>query len=184
MSLAEPQRPQRKGPQTHKDELGRQRCFRPQFSAPRPFFPVRGLLILMDKQRLKQIKPKIVSLCENENAVIAAFLFGSHAIGKAKETSDLDVALLVDETEHFSLLDFISSLERNVGCRTDVVVLNKAAELLKYEVRRDGILLFERSSRKRTQFDIKSRKHFEDFLYLHNRYTKEVLYGNVVDHGN
>jgi hypothetical protein len=70
-------------------------------------------------------------------------------------------------------------LEKQMGCNADVAVLNKADEVLKYEVRRQGKLVFERSEEYRKQFEVKSRKFYEDFLYLHKRYVKSVLYGGT-----
>ena len=76
------------------------------------------------------------------------------------------------------MLDFITMLEKQMGCKADVVVLNKADDVLKYEVRRQGKLVYERSEEYRKQFEVRSRKSYEDFLYLHNRYVNTVLYGS------
>ena len=126
------------------------------------------------------IKEKIASLCDAEPAIAAAYIFGSYAQGKGKKSSDLDVALLLSETkiDGFSPLDFITTLEKQMGCKVDVVILNKANEVLKFEVRRQGILIFERSGQYRKQFEVRSRKAYEDFLYLHKKYVKSVLYGS------
>jgi predicted nucleotidyltransferase len=126
------------------------------------------------------IKEKIASLCEAEPAIVAAYVFGSYSQGKGKKSSDLDVALLLSESKisGFSELDFITTLEKQMGCKADVVILNKANEVLKFEVRRQGVLIFERSGQYRKQFEVRSRKAYEDFLYLHNRYVNTVLYGS------
>jgi predicted nucleotidyltransferase len=125
-----------------------------------------------------QIKKMIAAVCVKEPAIIAAYLFGSHAKGRQKQSSDLDIALLLKkEEEVFSLLKFITAIERQSGYQVDVVILNNAGEVLKHEVRRDGILIFERSGRYRKQFEVKSRKFYEDFLHLHKNYVKRVLYG-------
>ena len=71
----------------------------------------------------------------------------------------------------------ISDLEKAIGCRVDLVVLNRVGELLKYEVCRAGILIFERSPECRKRFEIRGRKSYEDFRYLHKRYVNRVLYG-------
>ena len=70
-------------------------------------------------------------------------------------------------------------LEKQMGCKVDVVILNKANEVLKFEVRRQGVLIFERSDKYRKQFEVMSRKAYEDFLYLHEKYIKTVLYGGM-----
>jgi predicted nucleotidyltransferase len=126
-----------------------------------------------------QIEQKIASICENESSILAAFLFGSYAKGKEKPSSDIDVALLLYEMKAntFCPLRFTSILEKKLGYSVDVVILNHAGEVMKFEVRRDGKLIFERSSQQRKQFEVKSRKYYEDFLYFHNNYVNKVLYG-------
>lgn len=132
-------------------------------------------------QDLEPIKKIIASLSTKEPAIMAAYVFGSIVTGMVKTKSDLDVAILLDEkkSERFSILSFITDLEKKTGRRADVVNLNKAGEVLKFEVRRKGILVFERSPEFRKKFEIKGRKSYEDFLYIHKRYTDSVLYGGI-----
>ena len=112
------------------------------------------------------MEANIVAICENEPSIVAAFLFGSYAKGKEKPSSDIDVALLLSETKNieFSTLQLAAKLEKTLGNRVDVVILNSAGELLKFQVRRDGKLIFERSSKKRKQFEVKSRKHIGKYM--------------------
>jgi predicted nucleotidyltransferase len=127
------------------------------------------------------LENRLSAICEADPAIAAAYLFGSFVKCKAKKSSDIDIALLLNEQKisGFSMLDFITVMEKNIGRKTDVVILNKADEVLKYEVRRQGKLIFERSEEYRKEFEIKSRKSYEDFLYLHKRYVKFVLYGGA-----
>ncbi len=128
---------------------------------------------------LNEISRIVASLCSEQPAVAAAYIFGSVAKGSSENPKDADVAVLLNDSDaqSFELLSFITALEASLGCRADVVVLNRAGELLKYEVRRHGKLVFDRSPEFRKKFEIRSRKMYEDFLYLHNRYVKAVLYG-------
>ena len=79
--------------------------------------------------------------------------------------------------QSFSIPSLISEFEKALGSSVDVVVLNRAGEILKYEVRRSGKLLFERSPDMRKRVEIQDRKSYEDFLNLHKRYVRKVLYG-------
>ena len=120
----------------------------------------------------------VEKLCNDYPEVIAVYLFGSQAKGTSHQGSDLDLAILVSEpSRDFPLLQFLADLEGMVSSPVDAVVLNRAGEVLKYHVRRDGKLLYEKDSRARKNFEIRSRKYFEDFQYLHNRYVKKVIYG-------
>lgn len=68
-----------------------------------------------------------------------------------KPSSDLDVALLIESgfEATFPLLQFGTDLEKISGRRIDLVILNKSGELLQYQVRRLGKLIFERDEHKR-----------------------------------
>jgi predicted nucleotidyltransferase len=137
----------------------------------------------MNKAGIQETSDRISALCSRQSVIDAAYIFGSQARRSMGPESDLDVALLLNEDgeSEFSLLSFMSSLERACECRADVVVLNHAGEILKHEVRRTGRLIFERNSAKRKQFEVSGRKRYEDFLYLHRKYSEAVLYGK--EHG-
>ena len=117
-------------------------------------------------------------MCLHNEAIIAAYLFGSAVKGNMKPTSDVDVALLIREAQinNFPVLTFMAELEKACRKNVDVVLLNRAEELLQHEVRRTGRLIFDRDPSQRKHFEIRGRKRYEDFLYLHRRYTRKVLY--------
>jgi predicted nucleotidyltransferase len=129
---------------------------------------------------LKTLGSLISAECEKEPAVMAAYIFGSMAKKGERKPRDVDVALLLEPSKKasFDFLSFVCKLEDVLNCPTDVVILNNADDLLKFHVRRDGLLVFERDSRFRKNFEILGRKTYEDFMYLHNRYVKKVLYGD------
>ena len=133
----------------------------------------------IQKDKSMTLMKQITSLCKNQPSIIAAYLFGSQAKGTAQQKSDIDVAILLDDQTGgiFDLLSFIVEAETTTGRQVDIVVLNTASEVLKYQVRKHGTLLFDKKPEARKIFEIKSRKYFEDFLYLHKKYTNKVLYG-------
>jgi len=126
-----------------------------------------------------QLTKEIIKRCKQEDEIVAVYLFGSAAMNRMKPSSDLDVALLLESGSEtsFPLLQFGTDLEKISGQRTDLVILNRSGELLQYQVRRFGKLIFERDEHMRKKFEISGRKRYEDFIYLHNRYVKSVLYG-------
>lgn len=118
--------------------------------------------------------------CRKNKSIVAAYLFGSFASEKVRPLSDIDVGIFVEPgfENDFPFLAFASSLEKVCNTRVDLILLNRAGELLKYQVRRYGSLIFERDSRMRKRFEVMGRKLYEDFFYLHSRYVRSVLYGN------
>jgi uncharacterized protein len=73
-----------------------------------------------------------------------AVLFGSEATGAARAGSDLDVGLLLtpgaERTPSIAV-----ALERACGREVDVIWLDEAPPLLRFEIARDGIVLVERT---------------------------------------
>jgi len=127
----------------------------------------------------EHIKQAVSSICARHKGISAAYIFGSFVKGEKEEPGDIDIAVLLERThlQSFSIPSLISEFEKAVGCRVDVVVLNRADEVLKYEVRRSGKLIFERSPEMRKMAEIRGRRSYEDFLNLHKRYVRKVLYG-------
>ena len=130
-------------------------------------------------EKTAHIFQKVARICAANQAVLAAYVFGSTVRPGKKIPDDIDVAVLLDDKHMatFSVTGFASELEKAFACRIDLVILNRAGELLKYHVRRDGILVFDRVPTMRKQFEIRGRKTYEDFLYLHKHYVRSVLYG-------
>lgn len=72
-----------------------------------------------------------------------AVLFGSTAVGTARDNSDLDVGIALDQPHALSP-SAIVGLERAAGRAVDVVVLDSAPPLLRFEIARTGLVLLER----------------------------------------
>ncbi len=99
-----------------------------------------------------------------------AYLFGSRASGSARATSDLDVAVLVDEQLADDPGEIKSTLRRLVGelsgeissTLLDIVLLNNAPILLCHRVLRDGLMLYARDEVERIQFAFHTIRDFCD----------------------
>lgn len=74
-------------------------------------------------------------------------LFGSAARGSTRADSDIDVAVLLNETEDTTQhrMQIEAALGRAAGRDVDVVYLLEAPPQLRFEIARDGRLLFERA---------------------------------------
>ncbi len=123
-----------------------------------------------------RIQSEVSALCAHYPEVIAAFLFGSYAKDKATERSDLDIALLLDnkKEDKFKYLDFKVALEKTFDRDADLIILNRAGAILKHQVRKYGRLLYDADPPKRKEWEIKSRKFYQDFLRLHRIYMQKT----------
>ena len=92
-------------------------------------------------------------LGERGDGVVALYLFGSHAEGRAHRESDLDIGVLVDRRyaptarERFELrLRVLGALSRPDGPVPDVVILNDAPPTLAARIVTTGTRLLCRDS--------------------------------------
>jgi predicted nucleotidyltransferase len=104
------------------------------------------------------------------------YLFGSRAKGNVASESDFDIAVLFQEngdSSHFLDKTFYlkEELRDYFPNEVDIVALNDANSLLKYEVIANGILLFADSEKLRTDFEVLSVKQCID-----DRYIRDIYY--------
>lgn len=109
-----------------------------------------------------------------------AYLFGSTVRGEANSLSDIDVAVLFDDTflqkEAFDFqLELISELTGVLNTNNvDPVVLNNSPLLLAYNIIRDGKIL-KSDEFLRVKFETKIMSRYLDERYHIERHTKESL---------
>ena len=118
---------------------------------------------------------KLAMLFESEERVLVAYLFGSYARGLETPRSDVDVAVLLSEVPERPL-EYYMHLERELAkvleMDVDLVFLNDAPPLLKYQVIKYGRLLFSRDERVRVMFEAKSLREYLDFSRVLRRYDE------------
>lgn len=84
------------------------------------------------------------------SAARAALLFGSHVVGHARSSSDVDIAVLVDAASATALRkpllwSLFAALGRELPAeRLDVVVLNDAPPKVAFHVLKEGRVVLER----------------------------------------
>jgi predicted nucleotidyltransferase len=116
-------------------------------------------------------------LAGRSDDIVAAYLFGSVSRGTDTAKSDVDVAVLyrVDPPPTLSslALRLEAELERHIGRRTQVVVLNGAPVDLVHRVLRDGHVLLDRDRAARLRFEVKARNEYFDLLPFLRRYRRQ-----------
>jgi len=102
--------------------------------------------------------------------IIAAYLFGSFASGKATPSSDLDIALLIPPAENrMEGFQIRQRYHREISDLTDknvdIVLLREAGEMLSYQILKFGDLIFERNRDSHRVFVAKRVIQCLDFQY-------------------
>ena len=97
----------------------------------------------------------------------------------------MDIALLLNDREEsdFQYLEFKVKLERALNINVDLIILNNAGEILKHQIRKYGKIIFDSNPKMRKQWEVLSRKLFQDFLYLHHIYMKKFYAHYGVENG-
>ena len=99
---------------------------------------------IMQMNPCKILEQRIASLLEPRPEVLEAYLYGSHALGRAQPHSDIDVAVYIDESiAEEGAFGYRAQLitELMAGLRSndvDLLILNQAPPALYYHVLRDG----------------------------------------------
>ena len=107
-----------------------------------------------------------------QHPVRLAYLFGSQATRRTHPNSDVDVAVLLDESltsdERFAeRLRLLGDLSCIFGTdHVDLVILNDASPLLAYETLRHGVLLYCADARTRIEFQVHALRTYEDTMPL------------------
>ncbi|MGH3824787.1 MAG: type VII toxin-antitoxin system MntA family adenylyltransferase antitoxin [Pseudonocardiaceae bacterium] len=102
-------------------------------------------------------------LLSSAPGVLVAYLYGSHARGRAGPLSDVDVALLLDSDDEDRRLDLTAAIAHAIApARSDIVILNDAPPALAYRVLRDGKILASRDDRARVQHWVQTIDRYLD----------------------
>jgi predicted nucleotidyltransferase len=110
---------------------------------------VQSLIKRYSGNMVERVEASLKTFAEKRNEVLGVIIFGSQAQGRARESSDVDVALYIDPAAIPAdalqvQLRYTVELERAIGKRVDLVLLNLAPPMLRHQIFRNGKLVFER----------------------------------------
>ncbi len=111
--------------------------------------------------------------------LVAVYIFGSVAQGKAHRQSDIDVAVLFESTVerttiHNKTVAIGTLLESHLPTSVDVVALNLAPVALQFQILQTGLLVLERDRTQRCLFQMRVMSRYYDakpFLRYHQEAT-------------
>lgn len=80
--------------------------------------------------------------------VLKAYLFGSFSRGEETESSDIDILIVLDDSQHVGLKFFgmYEDLKDLLGRKVDLVTERSLAPFARESVDRDKILIYERAA--------------------------------------
>ena len=115
------------------------------------------------------------------NEIALAYLFGSKAKGTQRPSSDTDIAVLLDTglvPEH--LLDYKLQMLRDLtgvlhSDDVDLVILNDAPPLLKFQVAKHGKLLYRAKNFSDVSFRARAFMEYLDIKPMLDFFTKDAV---------
>lgn len=113
-----------------------------------------------------------------EKDVAAVYLFGSAARCEAGPLSDIDVGILLREGLSPGLdyrLRIIDGLTEILEGPVDVIFLNSASPLLRFQVVKNGKLVFSRSEVARVEFEARAIDEYLDMNRIEEEYVRCLL---------
>lgn len=110
------------------------------------------------------------------NNIIFAYIFGSFAEDKIRKDSDIDIAIYLDKKIDLeTFLEIKMNLTEACKREVDLIILNDATPLLKYEIYKNSILLFTRDEVSETNYKVKTLFEYNDMKrYLDLSYYKNI----------
>lgn len=114
-----------------------------------------------------------------DRGALLAYLFGSTARGENTAESDCDIAVLMpDPLDPKEALSIAARMERDLrplcDAAVDLVFLNLASPLLRFEVIRNARVLYSSDERMRLEYEIRARDAYEDFAYIQSFFVRAL----------
>lgn len=110
---------------------------------------------------------KLISGLKKIKSVKAAILFGSHAKGKPRKESDIDVCVITDK-KNDEALEFSSD-------KLDISLYDNLPLYVRYRVFRDGEILFNKDDKLFTKLKFWTIKQYLDEKYWRDKFVAKVL---------
>lgn len=108
---------------------------------------------------LDRIKKLVEEIPEVELAVV----FGSFARGRERADSDVDLGLILDGSSAARRREIEAALHRAARRSVDVIYLDEAPPLLRFEIARDGVPLLESRPHRWADFRVRAMHDWWDW---------------------
>jgi predicted nucleotidyltransferase len=128
---------------------------------------------MLNLERLKEVVVK----ASGKTDCLYALMFGSHARGDARVYSDLDIAVMFKSSEDCvgKALEIAFDIEEEIGVRVEVVPLNEADTILRFEAYSQGKLLYCVDKGRYMDDFVNSVDEYLDFKYHFDKFYEKTL---------
>ncbi|MGD8752002.1 MAG: nucleotidyltransferase domain-containing protein [Anaerolineales bacterium] len=132
----------------------------------------------------QKISEKLQVVFSTTPEISLVYLFGSRVEGETDPMSDIDLGVLVANSEDIDLIQ--AQLAHKVRGilktdRVDVILLNRTPIELAYAVIAQGTCIFQRDTATRVEFEANTMSRYGDYLPVLRAQREEVLRGEGHD---
>lgn len=123
---------------------------------------------------------RIIDYFQQRDEVCVLYIFGSYGSCKETKESDIDIAVLIDETR-LKKIDFASLKKTYYSASptfsiqpVDIVILNTAPTFLKYHILKTGTVLYDKDRNLRIRFSANTIIEYLDYKPIEDICLKAV----------
>ena len=119
---------------------------------------------------------------QQDERIVAVYLFGSFVQGRMTPESDLDVAILFRNDAvlgSMALVDLSTRLSALVELDVDTLCLNTAGPIVAMQVLRKGWKIVERDARKNVEFFVRTIGLYNDIKMVRRPIEQSILNGRI-----
>jgi predicted nucleotidyltransferase len=137
----------------------------------------------MSQADLETIKRSVEDLSHAHTEILGVYLFGSAATNMRHDSSDIDLAFLLDRDDRANTMrlsiEYAAELETRLKVPVHAIIFNDAPPLLRSQVIRKGQLVFARDLRRVNRLAGDAMVEFYDEIVLLERAQQEYLKRNL-----
>lgn len=135
-----------------------------------------GHLSTINQQSIKAVINQVLPNCK------VAYIFGSYAQGVNTATSDLDIAVLLqDKLSSISRFNMAQELSQVLSVDVDLIDLADTSDYLKFQIVNDGISILGDSVTK-IEFEARAIRDYQD-TKARNKAIEQQVVDNLYDKG-
>lgn len=127
---------------------------------------------------MSDITVKIAKILEPLEGIAAVILFGSHALGHAKQDSDVDIAILFEHNKLpsvMNLLELRNQLENSLNSDVDLVCLNTSSPIIGMQIYKHGQPICVPDQKIYDRYLIRLFTDYNDLKYLRKEAENTIL---------
>ena len=110
---------------------------------------------------------KIIEFAKGHSEISVIYLFGSHAAGRQRSKSDIDLGILfVNEIDGFTRINLETEISNLLKKDVDLIDMRRSGPVLRHQIYKHGRLIYHDGSDFPSQFRAGSIRDYLDTDYL------------------